>query len=1080
MKSCPSPKHRRLLLRGTIVGLVIVAVSLLSARLIRLTNQQVNHATSPIGKKAELTLEPTKNILTERAAVLENSKDVKCWTSLKLLETFIASCPIEAETTHLKNAIVSNYVDQLWATADLASKGSSFISAPTIKSTVEQLLRSDTDQLWEYRISFPRDSNREVRLPFYDVENYASTVEPIRLLQNLANDLETKTPHRKNLTASAIDEACHFISLVNTLVLRRASQEAKEGQHSQIANEDMIKADQKISTSLGLAPFDPSRQLAAGVSSKVAGLDANESKQVMLKIVRQKIKSLETFNTNYSRDRLAEDFTPDLSAHETEWAKVPLTRSAAVDYKEIDLVDLAEFLYQAAARNGPANEPISGSQLLNAIQRIYPSITHFEHGTIHLYPEGRVIEALKVEEYEADAFRDSAWHWRAIEQMLLRDTMADLPAMDLYALEELSEFLSVFSVAYVKLAGQIFRNSLSEPTVESMVDRRAFKSARGMFAKASQAHVKSAQDQDKSIATDTADRPTMLDAADRTLAIQTMRSAYIESAFTDVTSNSGVDFLHDSSDLIREHRFAQHGKRPQDIPGYVSRAKRMREHDYKSTIPNHSLGIEGGGVAVADFDSDGLLDIYLVNGRSDRLYRNEGNLVFSDVTKRANLEQPTDVLREGRGAYFVDYDNDGDQDLFVTHVYSPSRLFENQGDGTFEDVTSQAGLSQESKMVSHSAVWFDFDNDGFLDVYIGNYGDWLGDELPLVQANSRNGEANLLYRNNGKGGFEDITMQTGAGDTGWAQAISHFDMNRDGWQDIYIANDFGQDVILVNDKGESFLSQVVGQGQYLHGMSVGFTDVNHDGREDVYVSNISTFSFASKYIQPDAKTKIAVSQRTTHGMRMMENNLFLVSTAKDYQERHHSYFDRSQQGSGWAWDADFFDFDNDGHEDLYIVNGREPNLSYADERNVLYKQTNGRFYDVSRNSGADFPSNARGAAHADFDMDGDLDLVVNNYHGKAIVLRNNLQRNNWIKIRLKGTQSNRDAIGARIVLWVNGRQYLRTVRGGSGFLSKEDCSLHFGLGDSRMADRVEIFWPSGRQFSAENLRANQPYSFEEE
>ena len=1018
--------------------------------------------------------------LNQQASQLEESRDVKCWTSFKRLETFIAGCQLSPESTHLKTEVVQNYFDQIWAEADRSTTKDSIIDAAPFTRTVRRFVPWETDSVLEYRVTFP---DREIVVKFQDVENFRSTVEPIRLLQSLTTKLHDNKEQRKVFSPTAIHSATEFIALLSTIVLRESYAVAVEHQHHQIEATDMLQTDQRLAKELGLQPLASDKNPTT--RRKDSREDIGRGNQVH-KIIQQKIQALETFNSHYSREHLDRVFVADLATHERQWAKRAIRPDAAAKYKESDLVDLAEFLYEACARQHPQSDPLTGPQMLATIQSFYPSVTHFEHGTIHLFPNGETIQGLKVEEYEADAFRDTAWHWRALQLALERAIDRPLPTMDLYALEELSEFLSVFGVAYVKLTGQIVREHSTADIVA--IDRTAFKSARRAFVLASQKHTSAIQNEPgvaPPTPIDDGGIPSNRIAEDRAAVRADLAKTFIENCFTDVTAAAGVDFQHQSSESVLEHRFAIDGKRPQDIHSYVTRAQHLRAKGYRSQIPNHSLGIEGGGVAVGDADGDGLMDIYLVSGTDDQLYRNVGELRFEKaaIQIRAELESDPHNARqidaEGRGAYFVDYDNDGDQDLFVTQVYAPNRLLRNDGEFQFTDVTHSAGMPLRTDLISHSAVWFDFDNDGFLDIYIGNYGDWLGDQLPLVQADSRNGQPNLLLRNDGQGRFVDISAIAAADDNGWAQAVSHFDANGDGWQDLYIANDFGQDILLLNERGERFHSQVVGQGHFLHGMSVGFTDVNHDGAEDIYVSNISMFSFASKHIQPDQSTTIAVSQRTTQDMRMLENNMFLVNGSDGFHEKHQAYFDRSVKGSGWAWDADFFDFDNDGHEDLYIANGREPNLSYAFERNVLYKQHGERFYDVSAISGADIRSNSRGVVHADLDKDGDLDLVINNYKSGAVVLRNNLQRNNWIRFRLQGVDSNRNAIGAKVTVHTPGSKQQRVVRGGSGFLSKGDGDLHFGLGQAKVVDKVEITWPSQKVQVLEHVSINRGHTIVE-
>ncbi|NNE44501.1 MAG: CRTAC1 family protein, partial [Gemmatimonadetes bacterium] len=951
----------------------------------------------------------------------EDTKDVKCWTSFKQLEKFVAGCQLAPETTHLKTEVVVNYVDQIWARAAAGKSGP--LSAAAFDAAAQEFFPGEST-LFDVTVHL----DEPVVIPAQDVENYLGTVEPVRVVQSAAARVRAADPERAWLGAEAVDASVRTAALLSTLVLNLAADVARAADHEFVEDEHMLEVDRRVAEQRGLTPYDPESAIAL----PFAGDTDEDPLAALLGTIDHKVESLRRFNTKWVHEKMNDEFVEELGGHEAEWAGRPVDPAFSAAYKEDHLVERAAHIYEACARDNPGADVLSGRAVLRTVLEEYPFVTTYQGGNLIL-PDQKVLPDLWVQEYEADAFRDSGWHWKAVREYVSRISAegADLPTMDLYGLEELTEFLSVYGVAFVKAAGRV-AGTEGRSTVEAAVMPRvvdAFARAQRLQAQAgteAASAKKGTKDQSEALAV-----RAQLDAA------------YIGDFFTDVTDNTGIVFRHTSSPGVHRYRFLE------------------ERGDLPDAIPRVDLGIAGGGVAVEDYDGDGLPDIYLVNGGRDRLFRNLGGFRFEDVTDRAGLDDDD----EGRGAYFVDYDNDGDQDLFVTQVYAPNRLLRNTGDGKFEDVTRAAGFPIRTDLLSHSATWLDYDNDGHLDVYIGNFGDWLADDLPLVQANSRNAQANQLFRNRGDGTFEDVTDRTGAtGDRGWTHAVSHFDADGDGWQDLYLANDFGADVILLNRGGKTFEDGTPDdlEKHFLHGMSVGFTDVNADGIEDVYVSNIAMFQFVTKYVRPDSTTTLQMSRRTVQNTRMAEHNVFLVSGDGSFADQHHSFFNRSRQGAGWAWDADFFDFDNDGEEDLYIVNGREANLSYDRERNVLYKQHDGHFYDVSEGSGADFRANSRGTVHTDLDGDGDLDLVVNNFEGPAVILRNNLQRNGWIRFDPVGTESNRDAVGARIRLVTESGEQVRTIRGGSGFLSKEPTEAHFGIARGDKIRSVEIRWPSGR------------------
>ena len=998
--------------------------------------------------------------LDTMAARFEDRKDVKCWTSFKRLETFVAGCQLAPATTHQKSEVVIDLVDQIWKAAAESLDNVPSINATAFDAAAKKHFPWDCIEFLHCTLQL---GDRKFIVPFQDVDNYLGTVEPIRVLQTLAQRVARQDPSRLTLEPSAVESAVRLTALLSTTLLKESNRIAAENNHEEIQDEDVLAAGRFMAHSAGLAEFDPSnRKLQHAAMTQYPG----QAHEAMMANIRNKIRSLDVFNTTYSEKVLGQSFTEDLSKHEAQWALRRVGPEASKAYKEQILVSVGQTMYTACARENPHSDILTGLQMLETIHRHYPYVIFYE-GVVSLFPENKDISRAWVEEFQGDAFRDTGWHWRSLERAVvaLKERDSSLPALDLYAMEELSEFLSIYAVAVLRVSGLV-----AQERGETTVSLAALQAAHDLYEKSRKAY-HAAAGKTRTTRNQQAPRP-----ADEEEALASIDAAYYQEIFSDVTDASGIDFAHQTSDMVHHFRFSSESEAPK-LYG-TKKPEQMNTLDkiqklYPEIYPHIDVGIAGGGVAVADVDADGLLDIYLVSGQKDQLWKNLGNLRFQNVTDRSGLTGEG----EGRGAYFIDYDNDGDQDLFVTHVYAPNRLFRNRGDGTFEDVTQAAGLPLRGDLISHSAVWLDFDNDGYLDVYVGNFGDWLSGELPRLSADAKNGQPNLLYRNRGDGTFEDVTLATGTEDTGWAHAVSHFDANGDGWQDIYLANDFGEDVLLLNENGKRFVDATPDDihGNFYHGMSVGFTDFNRDGVEDVYVSNIAMFSFVSKHIKPDQQTVVLASRHTAYNARMVENNVFLVSSGDSFAERHHQHFQRRPDGCGWAWDADFFDFDNDGAEDLYIANGRERNLSYNMERNVLYKQSRGHFYDVSQRSGADIESNARGVVHADFDNDGDLDMIVNNYEASAVLLQNNLQRNNWIRFELEGTSSNRDAVGALVKVYTADSVQIRTVRGGSGFLSKEPYQVHFGLGSVNEVEKIEVDWPSGRRQSVVKPSINQEH-----
>ncbi len=519
----------------------------------------------------------------------------------------------------------------------------------------------------------------------------------------------------------------------------------------------------------------------------------------------------------------------------------------------------------------------------------------------------------------------------------------------------------------------------------------------------------------------------------------------------------------------------------------ASRAGIAFHHDNAATPEKYLPETMGSGCAWIDYDQNGLLDLYLVNGAATRiykpqhrlrsaLYRNNGDGTFTDVTEGAG------VCAEGlfgMGVSVGDYDNDGYPDLFVLG-YGRCILYHNNGNGTFTDVTATAGVENAGRWAS-SAAWFDFDNDGRLDLVIANYVDWspernfyCGGQGPGLRSychpDDYRGQAPTLYRNNGDGTFTDVSRASGmAAKPANGLGVITFDFDDDGWQDIFIANDSTPNSLFRNNRDGTFSEiayqagvAVSSDGAAEAGMGVDAADAMGSGRMDLFLTHLD-LQLARLY-------------------QNLGDGTFDDATFRS--KLSYSTFHRS--GFGTA----FFDFDNDGRPDIFIANGHvldnveryHSGTRYAEPKQMFRNIGSGIFRDVSNELGPDFatPYVSRGAAIGDFDNDGDLDILVNNNGGPAQLLRNDGgNANHWLEILLIGTRSNRDGVGARVKLTAGEIKICDQKKGGGSYQSSRDPRLHFGLGKHSRVDALEIRWPSGSVTLLHEIAANQIIKVEE-
>ena len=487
----------------------------------------------------------------------------------------------------------------------------------------------------------------------------------------------------------------------------------------------------------------------------------------------------------------------------------------------------------------------------------------------------------------------------------------------------------------------------------------------------------------------------------------------------------------------------------------------------------------GSGCAFLDYDGDGWQDILLVNsmdwpghkrqGSTPKLYHNNRDGTFTDVTRAAGLG----VEMYGTGVAVGDYNNDGFPDIFITCV-GQSRLFRNMGNGKFTDATKMAGLMGRQGL-STSAVWLDYDRDGRLDLFVCNYVRWSAEHDVFCSLDGKNksyctpeayrGDTCWLYHNRGNGTFEDVTASSGIFDSSSKSlGVAMLDFDQDGWPDLLVANDTQPNKLYRNLQNGKFKDVAVeaglafsSDGKARAGMGVDVADFENSGKPGIVITNFDNEMIGLYHYAGRGYDDVAMQEG--------------LGTAS-----------RNTLGFGCV----FFDADLDGRLDIAVANGHidetvrniRGNVGYAQPAQLFLNEGEGRFKDVASEVGGGFdhPKVGRGLAVGDFDRDGDLDVLLTTNNGGAYLYRNDLSNENRsIRFRLVGTESNRDAIGAIVHLFVNGQPHTRMVRSGSSYLSQSELPVTFGVGRAEQVERVVIDWPSGRNEEYKQLKAGNTF-----
>ncbi len=1010
---------------------------------------------------------------------LESGHDAKCHSTASRFEDFLYGTPLGDDGRSANIEQQKRLVRRLWsrASASAAAAGRAAVGSEHLEAEAARLFARERSADGALRVTFPgagplaqaeraagRSSSgarprraESIELDPVRARQYGDIAYSLRAILAVQQDslfgggelLLTLSPE----ATLRLEDAVDTLALAALLL---ADRDARERSEPRIGAERMRAAWARLVPEAPPTDANGGPRLAAAPDARAQALALLDD------LVARKTAAYRAYNGLESRDTRA----LFLANTARFYARAPLPRPAderkalvATFTARVDEWSAA-LLRESEREARAAGHPLVRAADANAaLQRLVPHEID-EYEDVHVFPKLSGDERVSLEAYDCDSLRDFGVHWPSLARAA-HAAPPEAPLPDPFAAEILAEGISQYGVLLLRVAGGIAKGDTESVRLHPPDLARA---AEAIRERARRHHA----------------APARPPAASRIASARGGAAPPAAAYFSEVTDAAGVGFEHRSSRWLGEFR-----------------------HTLLKTPPTFS----GGGVAAEDVDGDSDVDLLFVGGGGNALLLNDGRGGFADQTKAAGIAllRPDGSHGEPRQPLIVDFDNDGLQDILITYVDDDHRLYRNAGGGRFEDVSAASGLGGKG-LVGGPATAFDFDGDGLLDLYLGYFGDYLHGAIPSFDRNNRGALPNRLFRNLGGLRFADVTKGSGADDTGWTQAVSHVDFDRDGRQDLIVANDYGRNAFLRNLGGGRFEDRAPALGitKAFHSMNVGVADLNDDDHPDIYISNIAMLVKDDKYIFPDVNTPLHFDLRAMANMRVKESDVLYMSRVEE--DRLVAYepstdVERGPTSTGWAWDAEFFDFDHDGDDDLYLVNGdndfhafamvyrRKPAgvdegeylIGWGGESKIFFENEGGRLRNASARSGADFVGNSRSTSYLDFEGDGDLDIAVNNFHAKARLFRNNAEVRalHWLKVRLVGDPargSNRDAIGARIVATTaDGLRVRRWVQGGSGYLSMNPKQQHLGLGRARSAD-LRIVWPNGDEETLRGLAADRAYT----
>jgi len=984
---------------------------------------------------------------------LESQRDPKCYATANRLEDFIYGTSLDFDARAEKIALQKRLIRDVWVKATANAKDKTQIGVddlrPVLQAAVPYVATPGGD--W---IVLP-DDPRRTDITARDKRQYGAVAYALRAILSVQQDAFVDGTHLLPLDEKAVELFKESVDLITLAALQHADKATRTKNEHQINGAEMKAAWASIVGSSKPA-----------IEPHAAPVKSTEKFGTIKSIVAEKLAAFEKYN-NLSNAVFSRNVQVYMARH--MW---PSDAEDGVAFKkqftETMVAWTGDVMLEAEKRAKKRGHPlIRIDDVHDAVQMYEPHVLNEYEDCIY-FPRLPKSDQIVIEAYDLDAFRDPGLHWMYLNEVLNDPKYKGTMEPDPFAAELLTEGGAQMGTLILRVAGKIATTenrdrldradlSKSVKQIQTLLDKNA------------------ALPPAKKVTTTIASAPS-----------KPAKSG--GKFFTDVTANSGIKFEHRMSDWLAR----------------LIRSYSIKETETVLAVPP---AFGGSGIAAEDVNGDGNIDVLVLSGSGNALYLGDGKGHFNDVTESAGLAWKRSDGRPGepRQPIIADFDNDGLPDILITYADDDHRLYKNVGNAKFEDVTARTNLGGKG-LVGGPATALDFDKDGLLDLYIGYFGDYVHGVLPTFARRNTNALPNKLFRNKGNFVFEDVTAGSGVDNTGWAQAINHVDFDGDGWEDLICGNDFGANAWyrnLGNGKFEE-VSSKLGTDKPSYTMNIGITDLNRDGFPDVYISNIVTMNKDEKYVLPDAKTRLKFNPQKMANMRVVEANDLWTSTAQNGKLVSYAQSDavgRGYRSTGWSWGANFFDFDNDGDDDLYLVNGMNEYAVYSSvnpyftnssgqqqqtvipvaekEAPVFFVNRNGKLEEQSSQSGADPAGNARAVVQFDMDGDGALDMMVNNFNAPAMLYRNNgASGNHWIKIHLTGDPAKgvtRDAIGAKILVdTAHEKNLWREVFSTIGYLTSPPKEQHLGLGTDNRAD-VTVIWPNGDHQTFKGLAADHTY-----